>query len=1334
MIESTKIPPQPVKLRVPRQGRSRGYQSVLAPQPRSSQRRFQVRHPLPEDVRLKLLSIYDSFGYDISVWDIGGNYVLELAYIEAKLGKSNPGKNFNELRRHFRKLQKNKLKMGPGQYKSQERETLKIELALMLCKLGELDVSYLKSFLSSYVEKRKEIRMAAENGTLDEDGVRHYSRFVREKILKMAETLCVLGERDIAFQAINPLLENKNHVLEATRLIARFGDVEELLGSCIPLLSSGNFRRVHGLRSGRLDGAMLCLHNWARGMVKDPMGVNNLLRIVRLIGALGAPKGLETLKIIIDAVSSERGPWMAQLQAEIIDTIGEIGHPKGIELLEHIFSIPGFALDHNRNQRIAKALGLIGHPKGIAMVEELVQRVDPEYRESERKNYFRGFLPAFVDNYKPEMSEEAPSQNPLRREAALLRAICADKYREERFEYARGFLNQGIRPGSRPDSLGYDFREYRRLQNGEPITGRVDWNATARTGKVMEKRYQQPQASKVTIVIDPKCFRDNNPDRNKNLRLLAGAIAQMALQRKDMVGLVIGKKQVYIKPSHDKSRLLEILTRIASYTNLQADVTIPELLEQPTVRQNMPHEAEIFFISTFEDSNLEGFGKIAAKLRKGRVHLTPIKVDNKIVMPYPVVEIGGMKYRIYKHIVDNVAGELAAETSLQIEGVLKINKGCLFDIGQVEKDSDIPIAVISQLTQPTETRNLQVNSRVSFEGEQVIKWGEESSFAELSEILSTYNREEDGGTMLYKLKLHAQHGGGLLFRYVKNELDNCFGINEASLNKDELAYIEWLRKDFRGIERNWMDIDYLLWRPSEWKDIRLPIEICAKKKLGHLWLSHWGPHNYLFTFFLKFKDRMDVKKRELKRIKKKEKARKGILSRLFKRNKAFRIPNLTSDSLSPADSGVDKPKTKEDEKIWQTVKPAPYGNAYLRNFIGIDLNSRTCEYSGKEELSLDRFDAGGSKKAVGKLSAESQVNISDLPRPVGGKIEKVDGKNIYYELGNREPEQVSRLKKMKLSEFKKMAKQVYGKEIYRALTDTIALEDLDETTRAEWEAVLNQVENLTVKDTIKLIRSYIISHPNIRYHRYIPEEEGGEVKQVLFGEFKERAARGEAQGKDEHLLFALQAGGGVCVEMAKITKTLLRLAGIPTALSSGWIAENGKVKVEGHTWAEVVFPKKGGKWYGEPVETSTVYLRKEIISAAKKIVKLFKQKEEKRKEEEAVPPEVKAVTKFVEALPKETHIPQVVSRLPEIWLQADHAKRIQISNWIRELPSLLDFADSNWPGTNVNVAELILKDWRNHVQAYPKQAADRMPVLEIPKDKERMDLVSRWAGILEQIV
>ncbi len=602
-------------------------------------------------------------------------------------------------------------------------------------------------------------------------------------------------------------------------------------------------------------------------------------------------------------------------------------------------------------------------------------------------------------------------------------------------------------------------------------------------------------------------------------------------------------------------------------------------------------------------------------------------------------------------------------------------------------------------------------------------------------------------------------GFGPLFKHIRDQLVDQFGIDLCELTDDEIMELINLKTDFFNTHeplspqatQRFLNMPRDHSPLEQWAGTSLPPDVA----LG------WGPGPKFYERFVRFEKKMQ------KRFERLRHRHKGMQAGTEQSRKMDLAP---SDKFNPETSGVDKPENDGNKTVWQRITPHPRGrHAYLRNFVGVDFDSATAAYRGRDALALAGFAEDGAERARGVIKT-TVPDVDSLPVPVGGRIEKTKkrllskGYKVDYRVNDEEPEDVARIKSMRLSAFRAAAASMYGAELYAALTHTVGIDDLPESVRGEWRALIERLShtNVTVGAAIALIQAHVVEHPRIKYHRYT----GNPIKEEIFQEFKARAAKGEARGTDEHLSLALMLGGGVCVEMAKITMTLMRMAGIPTVFSTGYKAKHGEVTSAGHAWAEAVFPQGKGQWYGEPVESSTVYLTDDMTHTMKQLLKKFPKKshpdEVHPADEIAEETPIETTDQPAEAAPSDaaveevalaavaaplikiaaTHpdmpreVAQVLEHTASALQRADAETRTRIAHWLGALPALMDLKDKNFMESNA--AELMLRNWRVHLGGSYGGPTDPEAIAraatQASEDPRSRALLLQWAAQLNELI
>ncbi len=115
--------------------------------------------------------------------------------------------------------------------------------------------------------------------------------------------------------------------------------------------------------------------------------------------------------------------------------------------------------------------------------------------------------------------------------------------------------------------IGMEFLMIREYEVGDEFR-KIDWKATARTGKLMVKEFESERNVEIMIFLDSsKSMAVGPPEENKleySIRAIV-TLVKMALERKDNVGLCVFSDRVheFIKPKSSEKQFYDILDVLA---------------------------------------------------------------------------------------------------------------------------------------------------------------------------------------------------------------------------------------------------------------------------------------------------------------------------------------------------------------------------------------------------------------------------------------------------------------------------------------------------------------------------------------------------------------------------------------------------------------------------------------------------------------------------------------------------------------------------------------------------------------------------------------------------
>ena len=1016
--------------------------------------------------------------------------------------------------------------------------------------------------------------------------------------------------------------------------------------------------------------------------------------IVRLggykgLGRLGyAEKALEGMKQedFLDSLFTV----YRDIKAEIIRAIGDIGDPRGIELLRPFLTDPTPAI----RITAAEAIGKLGElyaaqnivsdtacfPKMDSKVAHLFANIgNPKAIEFllDLNMGFEDMAPAiydFLENYKPE-SPTLSQQTHITKKAERIRAACRELYYPAGAELAKGYGNRGIRPGRRTAFAGSDFQNLKLVPMNQTDPKNIDWNATARLGEteramgmVVVKEYRTEEANKVMIVIDPKVFEDN--DSPEKISSLAGTIAQVALQRRDMVGLIIGTRKIYIKPSQDKAQLEKIIARILAFQKDGNEDGVLQILDQDYLRANLPQGAQIFFISNFENENLEHVQRTIKLFSNLGVEFTPVATDVFVPVPHPIIEIGRFRFKLHEKKAQVIADAIALQQAEAMNKLLDERTGIMINLSVKDDVIQQTIAEIKAKDQCHPKHN-KIQPRGRLVGEKVynITSPEPDDFLPRFEAATV---ERKSNILASVWQAACLRGWSSPLEYLHKKIQEIKEMadklpEEYRHNKPSFDYEKEFNDTYRPDKATGPITDFLN-DPALHKSLQNGIRKITERPIDMIEaFSHllaWYPDIDFVRLVL-------AKHEELESLLEEKKEIKPSLRELIN-------ASMMGNSLKT--SVANKDETEEEKRVWMNLGTIPRErNRYLRTVTRIVFDPAHSVYQEHPQITAGALGESGKGNIIGRLEFKIKKEMQ-IPQLVGGKIEIVERKKIVYSTSESTPETIDRVLSLPLSEFRAKASGIYGKELYELSTVAPGIEEITKLNPGiakEWEELLAEIEHLPVKDAIARIQEYIVNHPTLNYHRY-----ASDVAKTLFGSLKERADKGECK-ENEYLALILKLGGGTCREMATLGLTLLRLAGIPTSLSSGWMAEwDGKVRQMGHSWAEVMIPYEGEKWHGLPVEFSRVNVSKET---SHKIEKMKEEREQKAAEEIA-----REVTEAMMLQNLKSPVETYWEKIDGFWEQASLEQKQQLMYALDSLASIIHFRDQNWPGTSANIAGLIL--------------------------------------------
>jgi len=148
---------------------------------------------------------------------------------------------------------------------------------------------------------------------------------------------------------------------------------------------------------------------------------------------------------------------------------------------------------------------------------------------------------------------------------------------------------------------GIEFEEVREYCAGDDVRA-IDWNVTARSGKLFVKKYREERERNVMIAIDLSASQFFGT-REKTKKVLAAELAAVfslsALSSKDKIGCMLFSDRVeeMIMPKRGRTHVLRIIRDVLGYTPAGRGTDMGLALDH--LNRMLPRKAIIILISDF---------------------------------------------------------------------------------------------------------------------------------------------------------------------------------------------------------------------------------------------------------------------------------------------------------------------------------------------------------------------------------------------------------------------------------------------------------------------------------------------------------------------------------------------------------------------------------------------------------------------------------------------------------------------------------------------------------------------------------------------------------------
>jgi uncharacterized protein (DUF58 family) len=148
---------------------------------------------------------------------------------------------------------------------------------------------------------------------------------------------------------------------------------------------------------------------------------------------------------------------------------------------------------------------------------------------------------------------------------------------------------------------GIEFEEVREYISGDDVRS-IDWNVTARTGRIFVKKYREERERNVIMLIDisaSQYFSSNEKSKNELCAELAAVFSLSALSSKDKIGLILFSDRIEktIMPRRGRSHVLRLIREVLACEPRGKKTDIELALR--TMNRVLPHRSIVLLISDF---------------------------------------------------------------------------------------------------------------------------------------------------------------------------------------------------------------------------------------------------------------------------------------------------------------------------------------------------------------------------------------------------------------------------------------------------------------------------------------------------------------------------------------------------------------------------------------------------------------------------------------------------------------------------------------------------------------------------------------------------------------
>jgi len=182
---------------------------------------------------------------------------------------------------------------------------------------------------------------------------------------------------------------------------------------------------------------------------------------------------------------------------------------------------------------------------------------------------------------------------------------------------------------------GMEFAEVREYMPGDDIRS-IDWNVTARLGKLFVKRFVEERELTVILACDisgSQHYGTQNRFKSETSAQISALFAFSALRNNDKVGLLLfsDKIELFIPPKKGKNHSLRLIRELLAHEPKSKGTDIGLCLD--TLNKMLKRSAIVILISDFIGHKFERAFKLSAK----KHDLIPIVVEDVFEREIPRV-------------------------------------------------------------------------------------------------------------------------------------------------------------------------------------------------------------------------------------------------------------------------------------------------------------------------------------------------------------------------------------------------------------------------------------------------------------------------------------------------------------------------------------------------------------------------------------------------------------------------------------------------------------------------------------------------------------------------